>query len=98
METLELLTTYPVAALGLAASRARNEEDDIQMRRGMATTSDTARRRGSAQPLVRRWVAAAGGHLRRHSSLMYRVHLYTGVVVPGSWPPGARNAAHAVCC
>jgi len=38
-------------------------------------------------------VAAAVGHLRCHSFSTYRGSLYAVVVVPGIWPPGARNAA-----
>ena len=40
-------------------------------------------------------VAAAAGHLRRHSSLTYHSG-YAVVVVPWIWPAGARNAALSV--
>ena len=51
---------------------------------------------GAAQPIrSTARVAAAGGHLRRHSSLAYHSG-YAGVVVPGIWPPGARNATLSV--
>ena len=39
-----------MVALGLDASRARNEEDGVSAMPDTATTSDAARRRGSAQP------------------------------------------------
>ena len=65
------------------------------MRRSTATTSDATMRRGSAQPLVKQLVAAAGGQFRRRSSSTYRASLYAVVVAPGIWQPGARNAGHA---
>jgi len=79
-----------VAALGGVASQARREEEAQPEER----YADDEQRSMAQQirPALR--VAAAGGHLRRHSSsTCHRGHAF--VVVPWIWPPGARNAAHA---
>ena len=109
---LEPVSYIPAAALGLAASRARSEEDAILMRRSMATTSDAARRRRSAQPggWPRDMRSMSGVQSpqslrdcrgRRQPAISSVIppgrssgH-YAGVVIPWSWPAGARHAARA---
>ena len=85
---LEPVSYIPAAALGRAASRARREERGV-LEDGYA--SDEQRRAAPRIGPARR-VAAAAGHLRRHSSSQYHSG-YSVVVVPGIWPAGARNAA-----
>ncbi len=53
-------------------SREAGRGEGYRSRRSAtATTSNAAMRRGSAQPSDKPWVAAAGRHLRRHSSSTY---------------------------